>query len=91
MLSDAVGFGPLMYRYWSGLYRKPEHNGASLVVSNGVGNWFPLRTRAPAEIIDLTLRSAAQTADRHDGHRYRRSRVRCAQSVTGGPLLPTTA
>jgi uncharacterized protein len=57
MLNDSVGFGPLMYRYWSGLYRKPEHNGASLVVSNGVGNWFPLRTGAPAEIIPLTLRS----------------------------------
>ena len=57
MLGDAVGFGPLLYRYWSGLYRKPEHDGASLVVSNGVGNWFPLRTGAPAEIIHLTLRS----------------------------------
>jgi predicted MPP superfamily phosphohydrolase len=61
MLSDAVGFGPLLYRYWSGLYRKPAAGGASLVVSNGVGNWFPLRTRAPAEIIHLTLRSAART------------------------------
>jgi predicted MPP superfamily phosphohydrolase len=60
MLSEAVGFGPLMYRYWSGLYRKPAQNGASLVVSNGVGNWFPLRTRAPAEIINLSLRSGAQ-------------------------------
>jgi predicted MPP superfamily phosphohydrolase len=58
MLTDSVGFGPLMYRYWTGLYRKPEHNGAALVVSNGVGNWFPLRTGAPAEIIHLTLRSA---------------------------------
>lgn len=55
MLSDAFGFGPLMYRYWSGLYRKPAANGASLVVSNGVGNWFPLRFGAPAEIIHLTL------------------------------------
>jgi predicted MPP superfamily phosphohydrolase len=60
MLSEAVGFGPLLYRYWSGLYRKPASRGASLVVSNGVGNWFPLRTRAPAEIIDLTLRSSAR-------------------------------
>jgi predicted MPP superfamily phosphohydrolase len=59
MLSDSVGFGPLMYRYWSGLYRKPEQNEAALVVSNGVGNWFPLRTGAPAEIIDLTLRSGS--------------------------------
>jgi predicted MPP superfamily phosphohydrolase len=57
MLGDSLGFGPLMYRYWSGLYRKPEHNGAALVVSNGVGNWFPLRVGAPAEIIHLTLRS----------------------------------
>jgi predicted MPP superfamily phosphohydrolase len=58
MLSDEFGFGSLLYRYWSGLYRKPVPNGASLIVSNGVGNWFPLRTRAPAEIIHLTLRAA---------------------------------
>ncbi len=56
MLTDTIGFGPLMYRYWSGLYRQPA---AALVVSNGVGNWLPLRTNAPAEIIHLTLRSAA--------------------------------
>lgn len=53
MLSDRIGFGPAMFRYWSGLYRKGER---ALVVSNGVGNWFPLRLRAPAEIIHLTLR-----------------------------------
>jgi predicted MPP superfamily phosphohydrolase len=41
-----------MFRYWSGLYRR---GGSSLVVSNGAGNWFPLRTSAPAEIIHLTL------------------------------------
>jgi len=28
------------------------------VVSNGVGNWFPLRINAPAEIVHLTLRTA---------------------------------
>lgn len=54
MLTDTIGFGPRMYRYWSGAYRKDD--GASLVVSNGVGNWFPLRINAPAEIIHLTLR-----------------------------------
>ncbi len=57
MLGGSLGFGPLMYRYWSGLYRKPKQNGAALVVSNGVGNWFPVRIGAPAEIIHLTLRS----------------------------------
>jgi hypothetical protein len=55
MLTDFLGFGPLMFRYWSGLYRKPD--GAVLVVSNGVGNWLPLRINAPAEIILLTLHS----------------------------------
>ena len=53
MLSRGVGFGPWMYRYWSGDYRR---NDCTLVVSNGVGNWFPLRVGAPAEIIHLTLR-----------------------------------
>ena len=52
MLNDHYGFGPALFRYWSGLYSK----GASkLVVSNGVGNWFPLRVRAPAELLHLTL------------------------------------
>lgn len=59
MLSDSVGFGPLLFRYWSGVYRKPQQDDAALVVSNGVGNWFPLRTGAPAEIIHLTLWSGA--------------------------------
>jgi predicted MPP superfamily phosphohydrolase len=55
MLTENMGFGPAMFRYWSGLYRRDDR---ALVVSNGVGNWFPLRTRAPAEIIHLTLRAA---------------------------------
>ena len=54
MLNDQCGFGPALFRYWSGPYSK----GASkLVVSNGVGNWFPLRLRAPAELLHLTLLS----------------------------------
>lgn len=53
MVTPHHGFGPLLYRYWSGLYRIGQR---ALIVSNGTGNWFPLRTRAPAEIIHLTLR-----------------------------------
>jgi predicted MPP superfamily phosphohydrolase len=53
MLNERLGFGPAMFRYWSGLY---ERKGSQLVVSNGVGNWFPIRTRAPAEIVHITLR-----------------------------------
>jgi uncharacterized protein len=53
MLNEQLGFGPAMFRYWSGLYRK---NKSQLIVSNGVGNWFPLRVNAPAEIVHLTLR-----------------------------------
>jgi predicted MPP superfamily phosphohydrolase len=52
MLNEQCGFGPALFRYWSGLNSK----GASrLVVSNGIGNWFPLHIRAPAELLHLTL------------------------------------
>ena len=60
MLSQNIGGGPSLYRYWSGIY---EQEGRSLCVSNGVGNWFPIRVGAPAEIVHLTLRSAALKAD----------------------------
>jgi predicted MPP superfamily phosphohydrolase len=55
MLTRSIGFGPWLYRYWSGFYRK---GGSQLIVSNGAGNWFPLRINAPAEIIHLTLEPA---------------------------------
>jgi predicted MPP superfamily phosphohydrolase len=54
MLTESLGAGPLMFKYWSGLYRR---NNSALVVSNGVGNWFPLRINAPAEIVHITLRT----------------------------------
>jgi predicted MPP superfamily phosphohydrolase len=53
MLTENVGVGPLRFRYWSGAY---ERGDARLFVNNGVGNWFPLRVNAPAEIVKLTLR-----------------------------------
>jgi len=55
MVGHELGVGPVMFKYWSGLYQKGPR---ALVVSNGVGNWFPLRTFAPAEIVHLTLRKA---------------------------------
>lgn len=55
MFTPEIGAGPMLFRYWSGLYQK---NNQSLVVSNGAGNWFPLRTSAPAEILQLTLTQA---------------------------------
>lgn len=54
-LMPEIGFGPLMYRYWSGLYTRGD---CSAVISNGIGNWFPLRVNVPCEIIHLTLRRA---------------------------------
>lgn len=48
------GIGRLRFHYISGLYQKA---GSSLIVNNGIGNWFPLRINAPAEIIHITLRS----------------------------------
>lgn len=55
MVTPTLGMGPAMYKYWSGLY---QNAGNSLVVANGTGNWFPIRTQAPAEIIHITLRRA---------------------------------
>ena len=55
MLNEQLGFGTALFRYWSGLY---ERGASKLIVSNGVGNWFPLRVNAPAEIVHLTLRRA---------------------------------
>ncbi len=56
MVSEDVGFGPAMFRYWSGLYRKD--NGSALVVSNGAGHWYPVRIAAPAEIVEVVVRRA---------------------------------
>jgi predicted MPP superfamily phosphohydrolase len=53
MLTRNLGGGPALFRYWSGLYQRA---GRALAVANGVGNWFPLRLGAPAEILHLTLR-----------------------------------
>jgi uncharacterized protein len=53
MLNEQLGFGPALFRYWSGLYERDQ---SKLIVSNGVGNWFPLRVNAAAEIVHLTLR-----------------------------------
>ncbi len=58
MMTPEIGAGPAMFRYWSGLYQTA---GRALVVSNGTGNWFPLRMNAPAEIIHLTLRRDSGT------------------------------
>jgi len=52
MLNERLGFGPALFRYWSGLYTRGE---SKLIVSNGVGNWFPIRANAPAELIHITL------------------------------------
>lgn len=52
MLTEHLGGGPALFRYWSGLYQQAD---SRLVVSNGTGNWFPLRMNAPAEIIVVKL------------------------------------
>ena len=55
MLTPGIGIGPLRFRYWVGEY---ERNGSHMVISNGLGSWFPLRVNAPAEILHITLRRA---------------------------------
>ncbi len=57
--AEGVGLVRHWYKYMSGLYTQPGAGGtASCVVSNGVGNWFPLRVNAPAEVVRVTLISA---------------------------------
>lgn len=51
-LTQNLGIGRLMYRYWSGPYVKGD---STAVVSNGTGNWFPLRINVPCEIVKITL------------------------------------
>ena len=58
MLTRHIGAGPVRFRYWTGQYARA---GSRLFVSNGIGNWFPLRINAPPEIAHLTLRSGYQT------------------------------
>jgi hypothetical protein len=55
MLDRQHGVGPALFRYWSGLYTQER---SQMIVSNGVGNCFPIRINAPAEIVHITLRSA---------------------------------
>ena len=52
MLDKQLGVGPALFRYWSGLYKRGN---SQLIVSNGVGNMFPIRMNAPAEIVHITL------------------------------------
>jgi hypothetical protein len=54
MLTKNIGAGPLRFRYWTGLYYDRSLD-SNLIVSNGVGDWFPLRVNAPAEIVHITL------------------------------------
>jgi hypothetical protein len=55
MFDSRHGAGPAFFRYWSGLYTKGR---GQMIVSNGVGNWFPIRINAPAEIVHITLHCA---------------------------------
>jgi len=58
MLNEKLGAGAVRFRYISGLYQKAQ---SSLLVCNGIGNWFPLRANAPAELLHITLRSGGLT------------------------------
>ena len=47
-----IGIGRLLFRYTRGVYRR---GGNTLFVNSGVGNWFPFRIHAPAEIVQIRL------------------------------------
>ncbi len=54
----SIGIGSLAHRYPRGLYRRGRSH---LYVNSGVGSWFPLRFKCPAEIACITLRCAPET------------------------------
>ncbi len=47
-----IGAGNLLFRYIRGAYQRDT---SSLFVNAGVGNWFPVRLNAPAEVVQLQL------------------------------------
>ena len=47
-----IGIGRILFRYTRGFYRDGT---STLFVNSGVGNWFPLRIHAPAEIVQIRL------------------------------------
>jgi predicted MPP superfamily phosphohydrolase len=47
-----IGAGSLMFRYLWGQYWQGR---SALFVNAGVGNWFPVRINAPAEIVQIHL------------------------------------
>jgi predicted MPP superfamily phosphohydrolase len=46
------GVGKLLFKYLRGFYFQ---GGSTLFVNSGVGNWFPIRVNAPAEIVQIRL------------------------------------
>ena len=50
----SIGLASLAFRYTRGLYARGDHR---LYVSSGVGSWFPIRFRCPAEITLLELQT----------------------------------
>jgi predicted MPP superfamily phosphohydrolase len=47
-----IGGGNLLFRYIYGEYRRGD---SAMYVNSGVGNWFPIRINAPAEIVQIRL------------------------------------
>ncbi len=47
-----IGGGNLLFRYIYGEYRRGEK---AMYVNSGVGNWFPIRINAPAEVVQIRL------------------------------------
>lgn len=51
-MRPAIGLGNLLFKYMSGWYGTDT---SKLFVNRGVGNWFPVRVNAPAEIVQIQL------------------------------------
>ena len=56
----SIGLGSIAHRYPRGLYQRGN---AFLYVNSGVGSWFPLRVKCPAEVACITVRCAPEPMD----------------------------
>lgn len=61
----SVGWGSLAFQYPGGLYRRGSDY---LHVTTGLGSWFPMRVKCPAEIALLTLRHGEPAAEGEMSH-----------------------
>src|SRR3974390_1060469 len=93
MFDSQHGIGPVMFRYWSGLYMRGR---SQMVVSNGIGNWLPIRINAPAVLLaivshEMSFAGGGETGVSSVSHAPRLSPVRGSRLLARHRLYERSA